>query len=443
MGLTYDFHAMPTLLEESWQAAEKAYETVQTSKAAIGFAKLPLADISELKTLAAQVAGEVEAVIAIGIGGSDLGARAVHRALNHQFYNLLCEEQRQAPRLFFLGDTTDPQAFQEVLDVVDLTKTAIVIISKSGNTIEQMSTFVYLQSKLPAELLKLRVIVITDAEKGTLRELVRKEGYRSLGVPSDVGGRFAVLSTVALFVLALTGIDVDGLLEGARWMDAKAARSAATDPALRFAAHQHYAATHGQPISVLMPYQYSLREVGFWYRQLWAESLGKRLDRSGAVVNVGPTPIAAVGPTDQHSQLQLYREGPKDKVFTFIGVEETVRDAQLPEAYPELEGISYLGGHYFGEILKAELHSTAAALADDNRLSSTIWLAKLDAFHLGALLYFFELATAYSGELYGIDAYDQPGVELSKDIMYGLLKRAGYAAHALDEAANEQKIVLK
>ena len=443
MGLTYDFQAMPELSAESWLAATQAFTAVQNSKANLGFSKLPYADISELKKLAQAVSSEVEAVIAIGIGGSDLGARAVHRALNHQFYNQLSEDRRHAPRLFFLGDTTDPEAIHEVLDVVDLTKTAVVIISKSGNTIEQMSTFVYVQSKIPEELRRQRIIVITDAEAGTLRALVTKEEYRSLPVPSDVGGRFSVLSTVALFVIALTGVKVDQLLEGARWMDEQAAKSVETDPVLRFATHQYQAATHGQPISVLMPYQYCLREVGFWYRQLWAESLGKRLDRLGAVVNVGSTPIAALGPTDQHSQLQLYCEGPKDKVLTFIGIEETSNDAELPAVYPDLEGISYLAGHHFGEILKAEMQSTAAALQDDGRPSSTITLTKLDAFHLGALLYFFELATAYSGELYGINAYDQPGVELSKDIMYGLLKRPGYFVYKPTLATPEQMIILK
>ena len=219
MKLTYDFHNQPALPEEAWEAARFAYAAVQSAKPSNGFTKLPYADISELKALAKTVASEVEAVICIGIGGSDLGARAVHRALNHQFYNQLSAERRGGPKLYFLGDTTDPQAIQEVLDIVDLSRTALIIISKSGNTIEQMSTFVYLQSLMPAELLQQRVIVVTDAVKGTLRELVSKEGYRSLTVPSNVGGRFAVLSSVGLFVLAITGIDVDALLAGAKWMD--------------------------------------------------------------------------------------------------------------------------------------------------------------------------------------------------------------------------------
>ena len=442
MKLTYDFHNQPALPEEVWEAARFAYAAVQSAKPSNGFTKLPYADISELKALAKTVASEVEAVICIGIGGSDLGARAVHRALNHQFYNQLSAERRGGPKLYFLGDTTDPQAIQEVLDVVDLSRTALIIISKSGNTIEQMSTFVYLQSLMPAELLQQRVIVVTDAVKGTLRELVRKEGYRSLTVPSNVGGRFAVLSSVGLFVLAITGIDVDALLAGAKWMDTEATLSAETDPSLRFAAHQYQAATHGQPISVLMPYCYALREVGFWYRQLWAESLGKRMDRQGHQVNVGPTPIAALGPTDQHSQLQLYREGPKDKIVTFISIKEVAENVTLPAAHLELEGIAYLEGLSFGEILEAELKSTAAALADDGRSSNVLTLERLDALHLGALLYFFELATAYSGELYDIDAYDQPGVELSKDIMYGLLKRPGFSARELVEASAEQMIIL-
>jgi glucose-6-phosphate isomerase len=446
MSLTYDFHAMPKLSGEAWSAATVAYVTVQEHKSSLGFAKLPYANISEIKALAQAVVAEVEAVILIGIGGSDLGARAVHRALNHQFYNQLSAHERPGPRLYFLGDTTDPRAIQEVLDVVDLNKTAVVIVSKSGNTIEQMSTFVLLESKLRSvvgdETLKGRIIIVTDGETGTLREIVRRQGYRSLVAPGEVGGRFSVLSAMGLLVLAIAGIDVDGLLAGARWLDTMAAKDAATDPALRFAAQQHTSYLGGQHISVLMPYSYALRETGFWFRQIWAESLGKREDRSGATVNSGPTPIAAVGPTDQHSQLQLYREGPRDKVFTFIGVEEQPLNVELPMDYHDLEGVAYLAGHHFGEILQAELDSTAQALFEDGRPSAVIMLERLDAFHLGALVYFFELATAYSGELYGINAYDQPGVELSKNIMYGLLKRPGYEECELPKATDEEKISL-
>jgi len=413
MALTLDLqHSMSEIPESAWPA----WDSVQQEKKEVrlGYAKLPYRDdLSAINSLAGALRKEFRDVILVGIGGSDLGARAVHRALNHQFHNML-----HRPRLFFLGDTTDPVAIQEVLDVVDLKQTAVIVVSKSGNTVEQMSTFVYLRQQLldvVGENVSSHIVILTDAAVGTLRDLVKQEGYRSLDVPDDVGGRFSVLSNVGLLPLAVAGIDIAQLLAGARAMDQEDNRSNESI-AFRYAALQYAHYQGGKRISVLMPYTYGLREFGFWFRQLWAESLGKN-------ENTGPTPIAAVGPTDQHSQVQLYMEGPADKVFTFITVQEPAVNMELPDSFPALD---YLKGHSFNEILLAEQRATAYALAEAGRPSLTLRLEKLDAYHLGQLLYFFELATSYAGAMFKVNAYDQPGVEIGKKYMFGLLGRPGF-----------------
>jgi glucose-6-phosphate isomerase len=453
MLLQYDYHFMleTSIGEVGWSRESVVaglehlapfYAEVQAEKSRgeLGFTKLPTASIEEIQTLAAAVRCECETLLVIGIGGSDLGTRAVHRALNHQFYNQLPAEKRGGPRLFFVGDTTDPVALQEVLDVVDIAKTVVCIVSKSGNTIEQMSTLLYLRDRLKSavgeEQLKQHIIVITDAEKGTLRDMVRSDGYRSLVVPADVGGRFSVLASVGLFPLAVVGVDITALLAGARKVDeADSSMPISENPAALFALFQYLGYEREQHISVFMPYRYALRDVGFWYRQLWAESLGKALNLEGDAVYHGPTPIAALGPTDQHSQLQLYAEGPADKLFTFVTTAEVERDGTVPEAYPELEGAHYLKEQSFSAILQAEVNSTALSLAEVGRPSATFRLQKLDAESIGALLYTLELATTYAGKLFHVNTFDQPGVEYSKNLMYGLLGRAGYEKPKLAEVS--------
>lgn len=407
---------LPERETEAYQAVQQ-----QISQSKLGFSKLPFATTEDITELADQVAGEVESVIVVGIGGSDLGARAVQRMLNHQFYNFKPEYRNGRPQLFFAGDTTDPVPLQEILDVVDLSVTAVVMISKSGNTLEQMATFIFLRDRLlkevGEEVTRKRIITVTDPETGLLRKLTDQEGYRSLSVPPDVGGRFSVLSAVGLFPLAIAGVDISQMLAGAREVAAQDAKGQEVSLPLKFAYHQYLAYLEGRSISVLFAYTYSMRELGLWYRQIWAESLGKKLDRSGKVVNTGPTPVAAVGPTDQHSQVQLYIEGPQDKIITFLTVDESFVNLELPSAFPEIPSISYLGGKQMKDVVSHEAEATAEALHREGRPSLNLSVSKLDAYHVGMLLYFFELATAYGGEFWDVNAYDQPGVEHAKILM--------------------------
>lgn len=437
MNLNFDFSKMVEETQLARLESERLgdlYGQIQEQKrnGELGFCKLPYQNeqLVPIVELANSLKQEFQAVVVIGIGGSDLGTRAVHRALNHQLYNLMGADKRTTPQLFFLGDTTDPVAIEEVLEVLNLAKTAFIVVSKSGNTVEQMSTFIYVRSKL-IELLgeahKANLVMITDEKTGNLREIAEREGYRSVVFPADVGGRFSVLSSASLLPLAIVGVDIYKLLEGARAMDAHDSENSGLEnmPA-KFALLQYLAYKEGRHTTIFMPYTYSLREVGFWFRQLWAESLGKKNTLDGRVVNVGPTPIASIGPTDQHSQVQLYMEGPVGKVFTFVTVKEPKRNMELPEAFSDLEGVIYLKGHSFNEILLAEQKSTAYALSEAGRPSSLIELPVLDEYTLGELLYFFEMATAYAGALFEINPFDQPGVEIGKQYMYGILGRPGF-----------------
>lgn len=443
-------------IEQNLNLIQKVYAEIQSDKKAgsLGFAELPYKrdSLEEIAKLADEVKKSCDSLIVIGIGGSDLGARAVHRALNHQFYNQVLEARKGCPKIYFVGDTTDSVALQEVLDAVDLSKTVLVVISKSGDTIEPMSAFIYLRQKLletvGQQLLSERIIAITDAKKGTLREIAELEGYRTLPMPNDVGGRFSVLSPVGLFPLAVVGIDVEGLLDGARYLDESDNMSFDVRQNMvayyTYLLYLSYTRKH-QTIRVLMPYSYSLREVGYWYRQLWAESLGKSLRLDGSAAGIGPTPIAALGPTDQHSQLQLYLEGPINKLITFITVDEPIlhqredysmREMTIPSSFDQIEGVSYLKGHTFDSILKAEQKSTAYALAQAGRPSCHIQMERLDSFNLGQLLYFFELAVTYAGKLHRINPFDQPAVEIGKRYMYNQIGRDGFAEYEIKASSD-------
>jgi glucose-6-phosphate isomerase len=272
------------------------------------------------------------------------------------------------------------------------------------------------------------LIFTTDPEKGVLRRIAREEQIATLPIPSNVGGRFSVLSAVGLLPAALVGIDVDELLGGARDMVERCETDdLGGNPAGVFAVLQYLADTEaGAPMHVMMSYSDRLYGIADWFRQLWAESLGKERSRAGETVNVGPTPVKAIGATDQHSQVQLYIEGPYDKTVTFLTVEDRGEDLAIPSAYEDMPELAYLGGHTLGELLTAEGNATARALARRGRMNMTLRLPRVDARSVGELLMLLQIATVYAGELYGVDPLDQPGVELGKQLTYGLMGRPGY-----------------
>lgn len=402
----------------------------------LGWVGLPWDDPRSFLEFAAETEGRYDALLVIGIGGSALGTIALSTALLPFFYNQLDAGERAGrPRLYVL-DNIDPDETTAVLGRLDLRRTLVNVISKSGTTGESMASYLVVKERLErtvgVDALKDHLVLTTDPERGTLRQIGLSLGLRMFDLPPGVGGRFSVLSSVGLLPAAVTGMDVPALLAGARHMGERIRTASGWEnPACAFAGLHYLEDTVlGRRISVMMPYAARLRDLSDWYRQLWAESLGKAVDRRGRTVNHGPLPVRALGATDQHSQLQLYMEGPDDKVFTFLGVGGFAHDLSIPAPGPEAEGLAYLSGHTLAELLWAEQRSTAWALARAGRPSLTITVPRVDAFWMGGLLYLLQMATAVAGELYDVDAYDQPGVEAGKEATYALMGRPGYEALA-------------
>jgi len=406
----------------------------QRADGGLAFMNLPYQRplVREIEDYVGRMPKTIDNFVVIGIGGSALGNIMLHSALNHPDYNLLSRKRRGGrPRMFFL-DNVDPDRTASLLGTLDPRRTAFNVITKSGDTAETMSNFLIARAWLMRAVgkrgLARRVVATTDESKGHLRKIVEKEGYESFVVPDGVGGRFSVLTAVGLISAAVSGVDIKQLLGGAAFMD----RICRTDDpeknpaAMNALLHYLLDTRKGKSISVMMPYVHRLRDFADWYRQLWAESLGKKLSLGGKRVHVGQTPVKALGATDQHSQVQLYMEGPFDKVVTFIGVKEYPSEVKIPKAFAGMEGISYLGGHTLGELIRAEQESTALALAKNSRPNCTITLPELTPFTLGQLIYMYELQTAFAGALYNINAFDQPGVELGKKYAYGMMGRKGF-----------------
>lgn len=393
---------------------------------------LPRRDPADLLEFAAWSAGRFDDVVVLGIGGSALGTKALSTALLHPFHNLRSPDKRKgAPRLFVV-DNVDPDEIVGLFSLLDLRRTLVNVISKSGTTAETMAAYLVARKLLidvvGAEALPRHLAFTTDPLGGVLRKIGRQEGIPLFEIGSGVGGRFSVLSPVGLLPAALAGMDVPGLLAGAAEMDAWIGETdVISSPAFVFAALQflHYTRNKRRS-SVMMPYSHALVDVADWFRQLWAESLAKAVDRRGRTVNVGPTPIKALGTTDQHSQVQLYVEGPDDKVFTFLRVELFDHTVIIPELHADEHALAYLGGTSMAGLLNAEQQATAWALAQRGRPSLTVTLPRVDAQSVGQLLYLLEFATAVSGELYDVNAFDQPGVELGKEATYGLMGRPGF-----------------
>jgi glucose-6-phosphate isomerase len=314
-----------------------------------------------------------------------------------------------------------------LLDRVQLARTMFVVTSKSGGTAETMAQYLVVRDRLEQAVgsaAKERIVFVTDPAKGALRTLARTEGVAAVDIPPAVGGRFSVLTPVGVLPAALVGIDTQQLLDGAAAMAGQCAiETLSKNPAGLFASLQYVADTKlGRHIHVLMPYSDQLRDIADWFVQLWAESLGKH--RAPGDRGIGPTPLAALGATDQHSQVQLFMEGPPDKTLTFISVAEPSRDLPIPSLHGDVPELAYLGGHRLGELLSIEQRATAGALARRGRPNMTIHVDRVDAWHMGALFMLLEIATIYAGELYGVNPLDQPGVELGKQFTYAMLGRA-------------------
>ena len=383
-----------------------------------------------VKEFASMVKGRFDNILVLGIGGSALGGIAVTEALLKPYWNYLTKEQRENyPRIFFL-DNIDPDTMTGLLQILDLKKTLVNVITKSGSTAETMSQYMIIKDLMEKELgddYRKNIVATTDQRVGVLRQLADQEGYKTFVVPDDVGGRFSVFSAVGLLPFALVGLDIDKIMSGIKDMDLALKNTDIFENIAAQGALINYLMDTklNKRISVMMPYSSKLKYVSDWYVQLWAESLGKEVNRNGEKVNVGPTPVKALGATDQHSQIQLYNEGPNDKLITFIRVDDFDNTLEIPKIF-EYTGIGYLGGKTINDLINAEADSTRVALADYNRPTMTISIEKVDEYNVAQLLYMLEVQTAIAGELYNIDTFNQPGVEQAKNYTYALMGRAGY-----------------
>lgn len=400
----------------------------------LGWIDLPETDmhLKAAEEAANRLPAGITDLVVLGIGGSNLGALAIIRALQHP-YRLL-QRDGDGLRVHFV-DNVDGADTAALLDVLEPRSTAVNVISKSGTTAETMAAYLvfrhWLEGALGSDYAR-RVTATTDPEDGILLGIARERGYGLLTVPPSVGGRFSVFSTVGLFPIVLADCDAAALLAGAARVNALVRDTPTENPVLQAALVQYLALRRGRNISVLMPYGSGLRGIGDWFVQLWAESLGKARDLKGSVVNAGSTPLRAVGATDQHSQVQLFNEGPDDKLIAFVRSARQARDLTIPAAEPPIPELAYLGGRTFGELLQAEQAATAHALAQHGKPNYTLTLPAADANGIGQLLQFLMWQTAVMGELLGINTYDQPGVELGKVYTYALLGRDGYGEEAAE-----------
>ncbi|MCS7064166.1 MAG: glucose-6-phosphate isomerase [Methylacidiphilales bacterium] len=453
IGITYDFNGLRSerigathgITPKEWEAlkprlvaAHRAILQLRQSQQ-IGFLDLPydLALADHISKIAKKIRNKFDTFVVIGIGGSALGNIALHTALRHPYHNEISWKKRGKVPTIHVPDNIDPDRLAGLLDTLDLKKTFFNVISKSGDTVEIMSIFMWIKEllfkKLGPKKARRHFLITTDPQHGSLRAIAEVEGFETLPIPSNVGGRFSVLSAVGLLSASVSGIDIHDLLSGAAAMEraCMTAKSPEKNPALTAAGYHYLMHTaKNKNIQIMMPYAHALKDIADWFRQLWAESLGKAHNRKGQKIYTGQTPCKSLGVTDQHSQLQLYMEGPYDKVITFLSTEKFHHRIYIPETMTYQTSIQYLAGHTLNELLEAEYTATQLALQNAQRPTCAIKLSEISPRTVGALLMLLELQTAYAGELYDINAFDQPGVEAGKQYAYGLMGREGYEAKA-------------
>jgi len=406
--------------------SEASEEILREAEAGwLPFRELPYREdyAESVKELLAGIPSSFHTLVNLGIGGSSLGGNALVSAAG--------DAGPENRRNVLFPENIDPVFFHRVLRRLDLEHSLFSVVSKSGSTAETAAQFLVVRDELirrfGMEGYRERVVVTTDPEKGDLAALAGRDGLRKLPFPEGVGGRFSVLSPVGLLPAAFAGIPIDQVLAGARAMDVRCrAGSIPENPAMMIAVLFHLSAERGRRTVIFWPYSELLVPAADWFRQIWAESLGKKLSSSGSTVHAGQTPVRAVGVTDQHSQLQLYIEGPFDKIVCFLAVNDYGTIVEIPDSGVALSSFKYLQGKSLNDLIRAEEEATEMSLARAGRPNCKLVFPQINAFHMGEYFYLLEVATAFSGSLSRIDPFDQPGVEEGKRFTYGLLGREGY-----------------
>jgi glucose-6-phosphate isomerase len=419
----------------AWDAAQHGFPEVHAAvkrlraTGGLGFLDLPRdrALHDQSREFAKRTRGRFDDVVLLGIGGSALGPIALHTALSRRDWNSLPKKARRNKPRFHVLDNVDPGTIADLLARLDLDRVLFVVISKSGGTAETMAQYLIVRGALNERFgdgACDHLVFVTDPANGALRDIARQESVAALDIPPNVGGRFSVLTPVGVLPAALLGMKTVPLLAGAADMEKRCRESnLLQNPGAVFGTLQWLADTQlGRGVHVLMPYSDTLRDLAPWFVQLWAESLGKHREPGDA--GYGPTPLAARGATDQHSQVQLFMEGTPNKTVSFIQVGEHPVDVPIPKLHQDVPELAYLGGHHLGELIDIERRATAGALARRGRPNLTIHVDHADEWHVGGLLMLLEVATIYAGQLYGVNPLNQPGVELGKQFTYAMLGRA-------------------
>ena len=412
-------------------------------KVGLEWVRLPFQAKSEIRQIQEsgnEIAKKYENVIFLGIGGSYLGLKAAQEALCLPYYNEFSALRKGRPKVYFEGNNFDPDTLHALLKNLNPKKTFAVVISKSGETTETKAAFTVIEAWLKKTIgakFGRQIIAITDSESGSLRKRVEAEhkqdklSFRSLPLLKGVGGRFSGFN-MGLLHLAITGMSIQDVLDGAAQMYQQCLEpDILKNPACMYALlHTVLYRKKGKDIAVMMPFAETLKSTADWYVQLLAESLGKKYNRKGEVVNVGRTPVAARGTNDLHSIQQNNSEGENNKVITFIRVEKFKSEVKI-----QAKG-DFLSGKFFSELIKLAQEATEWALVQEERPNCTIVMPEVSPFYWGALLFFFEMATAFEGELLDVNAFDQQGVEGYKNYMYYKLGKSGLAPEICEKIKN-------
>lgn len=380
--------------------------------------------IPDIKSLAKNIAAKYENVLVLGIGGSALGARAVIQYLKGPLYNLVKQEH---PRLFIL-DNIDPVLVKYYEDVIDIGKTLIIYVSKSGSTPETAALFIHFYNRLKeAGGDTSDIVICCDPGDNGINHIAKSLGCRLLHIPKNLPGRYSVLSSVGFLPSEIIGIDSAQLLAGAQIVHQAIINDELAQNALfNLGAALFELALKGKSIHVLFNYSNLLYEFGLWFVQLWAESLGKKESLANKVIHAGTTPLTSLGATDQHSILQLFKEGPADKVFGFMKINHVADEIKLANEFSTEKEYSYFAGHTMQEQLHIEQLATEMSLNKAGKPCYSITLKDVSPKTLGGVFYFFEALVVFTAHLWHVNAYDQPGVEEGKNITYSLMGRKDY-----------------
>ena len=380
-------------------------------------------EFARIQKAAQKIQSDSEVLLVIGIGGSYLGARAAIEFLRHGFYNSVSKEIRKTPEIYYCGNSLSGTYLKQLIEVVGDRDFSVNIISKSGTTTEPAVAFrifkEMLENKYGKEEAAKRIYATTDKAKGALKNLATEEGYETFVVPDDVGGRFSVLTAVGLLPIAVSGADIDRLMEGAASGRAHALEAPfAENDALQYAALRNILLRKGKTIEVLANYEPSLHYVSEWWKQLYGESEGK--DQKGIF------PASVDLTTDLHSMGQFIQDGSRILFETVLNVEESKCELTINEEPVDLDGLNYLAGKTVDFVNKSAMNGTILAHTDGNVPNLMVKIPKQDEFYLGELFYFFEFACGVSGYVLGVNPFNQPGVESYKKNMFALLGKPGY-----------------